>query len=430
MSIFKIACFFAAVKCVLYLIVFLAPAIQFDTSTNLFLERFASEEDINIWWNVRLWNKLVSWDAVFFLKNAMRHDSRPEYEHENAFSLLWCDLIRKACRGDLSFYHVLKMAVILENCLHLGATIVLYFVTLRTFRANAFRLHHRHLLAQKTAMLFVAGSASGFFLGVYSEPLSALLTFSGMLCREYATGYDVRGALVIPWTKWPIYTILSTFCFAAAFAVRPNCVLLGLYYVFDLWNLLKSKNYRKATFMPLLSGLGMFCFLVYYQYYAPYQYYCPERGEWCAKKIWNLPVSYESLYSFIQSRYWNVGLLHYWTLNNIPNFIIALPNAIILWFSAIYFSHQYPCPNLRPLVLIVRVFLVVMVFFAHVQIINRVASFLPLHLWYIADRHNKLKFTKDENMKGDDKLVRFYVIWLVFWLPLQTSLFASFLPPA
>ncbi|CEP63944.1 GPI-anchor transamidase GPI18 LALA0_S09e05996g [Lachancea lanzarotensis] len=430
MNVLKLIGVFAIVKSIQYLIVFLAPCVQFDTSTALFLSKFAGQEEINKWWNARLWNKLVGWDAVYYLKNAMQPSLQPEYEHENAFSPIWSQLIRAACLGDLSFYHVLKTGVIVENCLHLGASILLYFLTLSTFKVNTFGPQQRRLLALKTAVLFIAGSGSGFFLGVYSEPLSALLSFLGLLSREIAVEYDLHGGLVVTWYKWPIYTLFSTICFTAAFAVRPNCILLGLYYIFDLYKLLTSRDYGKAIFMPLLSGFGMFCFFIYYQYYAPYQIYCPSRGAWCSNKILDLPLSSQSLYNFIQGHYWNVGFLRYWTFNNIPNFLIALPNAVILWFSAIYFSHQYPYSNLKPLVLITRFLLIILIFFAHIQIINRISSFIPLHLWYIAHRHNRLKSMKGKKLKGDDRLVRFYVIWSIFWLPLQTALFASFLPPA
>ncbi|SCU81848.1 LAFA_0C07536g1_1 [Lachancea sp. 'fantastica'] len=430
MDVLKLTGVFATIKCIQCLIALLAPNIQFDTSTALFLKKFASQEDINNWWNARFWNKLVGWDAVYFLKNAMQPNSQPEYEHENAFSPLWSQMVREACHGDLSFYHVLKTGVLLENSIHLGSAILLYFLTLKTFKTNTLGTRERRHLAFKSAVLFIAGSGSGFFLGLYSEPLSAFLTFLGLLSREISVKYDLHGNLVVPWYKWPVYTLLSATCFTAAFAVRPNCILLGLFYIFDLYKLLVSRNYGKALFMPFLSGLSMFSFFIYYHYYAPYQTYCPSRGAWCSKKILNLPLSYQSIYNFIQGQYWNNGFLRYWTLNNVPNFIIGLPNVITLWFSAIYFSHQYPCSNLKPLVLITRLLLIILVLFAHIQIINRVSSFIPLHLWYIAHRHNRLNSMKGKNIKGDDRLVRLYVIWIIFWLPLQTALFASFLPPA
>ncbi|SCU85218.1 LANO_0C03686g1_1 [Lachancea nothofagi CBS 11611] len=429
MKVGQLAGFFVVVKALQFLIVFSTPVIQFDTSTRLFLEQLAKKDDIASWWNARFWNKIVSWDAVFFLKTAIR-GGVSEFEHEHAFSQLWSRFIMVACRGNLDFYHVLKTAVVLENCLLLCATLLLYLLTVKSFEANALKSHHRHHLAQKTAILFISSSASGYFLSVYSEPLSAFLAFLGMLFREYAIFYDAYGNLSVSWIKWPLYSLASTFCFTLAFINRPNCILLGLYYVNDLVKLLKTKSFGKAFFMPFISGFCMFCFFVHHQYYEPYQTFCPERGAWCLKQILNLPLSHQSFYAFIQSHYWNVGFLRYWSPNNIPNFIFALPTIIVLWYSTVYFSHQYPCSNLKPLVLLTRIFLIILIFFAHTQVINRVSSFIPLHLWYVADRLNKLNVAKDADLKGDDKLIRFYVVWLIFWAPLQTALFASFLPPA
>ncbi|SCU90718.1 LADA_0F06018g1_1 [Lachancea dasiensis] len=429
MNACKITGFFVAAKAVQYLIVFCTPVDQFDTSTKLFLAQYVAEKEIETWINVRFWNKLLAWDAVFFLKTAMTN-ARPEFEHENAFSSLWSLILRSASRDSTNIYTILKTGVIIENLLHYGAAALLYQLTLKTFESNVLKSHHIHNLAKLSTILFIASSAAGFCLGVYSEPLSTFFTLLGMICRERTIHFDVYGNLRICWLKWPLYAIFSTACFTVAFINRPICIILGSYYLFDLFYLIKARQYKQAMFMPCVSGCCMFVIFLYHQYYLPFQVYCPERGEWCLNTIFDLPVSYRSLYSYIQDYYWNNGILRYWTLNNIPNFLFALPNVVVMWYATVYFSHQYPCFNLKSLVFMSRVFLIIMAFFAHTQVINRVSTFIPLHLWYVADRINKLYQGKDTPMKGDDKLIRYYVGWLLFWIPLQTALYASFLPPA
>ncbi|EGA59802.1 Gpi18p [Saccharomyces cerevisiae FostersB] len=217
-------------------------------------------------------------------------------------------------------------------------------------------------------------------------------------------------------------------CFTLASLNRSNCVLLGIYFIFDLIELTKNRKFVKAICFPLLSGSLMFSALLYQQYYLPYKTFCPQRGEWCKSQLFSsIFITKTSLYSYIQSHYWGVGLLKYWTPNNIPNFLFAVPNIIILIYSSIYFSKIYPSYNLKALVWITRALVVIVCFFAHVQILNRIASFLPLHLWYLADRLVKTSDPKKmENPKGDDKIVKFYIYWLAFWIPLQTILFAAF----
>ncbi|CAI4056266.1 hypothetical protein SUVZ_02G1210 [Saccharomyces uvarum] len=426
--------YFVLFRSLQYLLVFLTPVRQFDTSTSLLLnELCSSPNEINSYWNKYFWNKLLSWDAVFFIKNMTSKDGKPQFEHEYAFSQLWASLIRLVVKNnDKNIYHVLKVAVVMENALFYSSAIVLYFLTKRTFSQNQKQSRFAKSIAKKTSLLFFLTSAAGFLTSIYSEPLSFFLAFVGIWCRECTISIPVSGQFDCPWRNWFSYSIISMTCFTLASLNRSNCILLGIYFVFDLIELTKNRKFVKAICFPLLSGLLMFSALIYQQYYLPYKTFCPQRGEWCTSQLLpRLFITKTSLYSYIQGHYWGVGFLRYWTLNNIPNFLLAIPNIIILTYSSIYFSKIYPSYNLKPLVWITRSLVVMVCLFAHVQILNRIASFLPLHLWYLADRLVKTSGPEQmENPKGDDKIVKFYIYWLAFWIPLQTVLFAAFLPPA
>lgn len=260
MIISQLGAFFAGVKAIQYIIVLGTPIQQFDTSTSLLLERFTDQQTINLWWNQRFWNKLLSWDAVYFVKGII--NGNPEFEHESAFSPFWSKIVRICCRGNFEFYHVLKTAVILENGLLLLSVFVIYYLTMKTFEENALRSHQRRKLAQKSAMLFILTSATGFFLGIYSEPLSVCLTFLGLLAREVSVSYDVYGNVNCKFMRWPVYTIISTACFAAATTNRPNCVLLGFYYVSDLINLLKTRRFAQASFFHAIRQWSLHVILI------------------------------------------------------------------------------------------------------------------------------------------------------------------------
>lgn len=418
---------FVVSRLVLYGLIFLAPTGQFDTSTELTLRNLqASQSDE--FWNSHFWNKLLSWDAVFFLKGMTSKDRIPKFEHEFAFSPLWTSIVRYFAASD-DVYQTLKVAVLLENLLFYASSIVLYYLTRKIFSENNKKQYYGNRLAKITSILFIFTSASGFLTGIYSEPLSFALAFVGILLHEFSISTTIPSGIDCTWSRWPLY-FLSAISFAGATLNRANCVLLGIYYLVDLFHLTMQRKVIKAIAFPLVAGTTMLTVCLYQQYLLPYQVFCPQRGEWCTTQLFDaLPFTRTSFYGFIQSQYWNCGLFKYWTLNNIPNFLIAMPNFVVMLYSTVYFTRIYPSWRVRPLVFITQAFLIMIALFAHVQIINRVSSFIPLHLWYLADRLLRNSFS-DRHAAGDDKIVKGYIYWLAFWIPLQTILFACFLPPA
>ncbi|QLQ80361.1 hypothetical protein HG537_0D03620 [Torulaspora globosa] len=411
----------------LYGLIFLAPNSQFDTSTELTLKKLQAI-DVDDYWNVHFWNKLLSWDAVFFLKGMTLKDGNSRFEHELAFSPLWASMVKYLANTD-DVYETLKIGVLVENILFYSSSIVLYYLTRVIFSENNKKQFYGKRLAKITTNLFIFTSASGFLTGIYSEPLSFALTFIGILLHEKSISTTIPNGIDCVWSRWPLY-LLSAIFFGLATINRANCVLLGIYYVVDLLQLILERRLLKALFFPFLAGTTMLIACLYQHYSLPYRAFCPQRGEWCTTRLFDgLPFTTMSFYGFIQSRYWNCGFLKYWTLNNIPNFLIAMPNFVVMFYSTIYFTRIYPSFRVRPLVFITQALLIMIALFAHVQIINRISSFIPLHLWYLADRLLRKSFN-DQHTVGDDKIVKGYIYWLAFWIPLQTVLFACFLPPA
>ena len=449
---------FLLAKLLQYSLIFFTPETPFDTSTDLLLDAFhVSPDDKRKFWNRHVWNKLLSWDAVFFIKGMVRESISwiylPEFEHEFAFSLLWISIVRwmvyrvphflnlsssSSSSWSLSqmFYITLKIAVVTTNILHYLSVLTLYFLTSTLFDSNGV---YGSQIARKTAVLFIFSSAAGFLSTIYSEPLSFFTTFIGLLSRSKV----VRTRFTQGSKKWVLFYLLgTTLPFVLATLNRSNCVLLGVVYLYDFFRLLSlgSSSLRKALVFPLTAGLLLFISFIIQQYYIPYNIFCSNnRAAWCNTSIstsFNLNfLTRTSLYSYIQAKYWNVGFLKYWTISNIPNFIFALPNLVTMGYASLYYCLKGQSPRLarsttRPLAILTGVFLMVILVFAHVQIINRVSSFIPLHLWFVTERLSIEEGKNGQSLTFGDRLARYYVWWLVVWVPLQTVLFASFLPPA
>ena len=163
--------------------------------------------------------------------------------------------------------------------------------------------------------------------------------------------------------------------------------------------------------------------------------------DWCTNSI--IP----SIYSHVQSKYWNVGFLRYWTVSNIPNFILALPALLhVFAFCGFYLSnlpaiapHILPhiwkknddvssppqldspflSPTLLPHVIHALVLTVILTFNAHVQVSLRLLPSLPLTYWAAA-----------RLLVDCPKWGKAWVAWSVMWGAVSCVLWAVFLPPA
>lgn len=139
----------------------------------------------------------------------------------------------------------------------------------------------------------------------------------------------------------------------------------------------------------------------------------------------------------------NVGIFRYWTLSNVPLFLLAIPMISLMTVSGIWalnynmsegfrssklqdddrkFKGKGPegFPILRNLAVSQLVLTLLTLTTAHVQIITRISSAYPVWLWYLAAQF------RGRNSPLAGNVVRFMVIYGI----IQGGLFASFLPPA
>ncbi|KAI6026345.1 glycosyltransferase family 76 protein [Pisolithus microcarpus] len=152
-----------------------------------------------------------------------------------------------------------------------------------------------------------------------------------------------------------------------------------------------------------------------------------------------------SIYTHVQREYWNVGFLRYWTISNIPNFLISLPILLNVWIFCIFYLSHLPRilrdgfarqeskssahlplrdslflnPSILPHVLHGISLTLILTFSAHVQIALRILPSLPMTYWAAA----RLLIERPRWGKA-------WVAWSVVWCGLSCVLWAVFLPPA
>lgn len=140
----------------------------------------------------------------------------------------------------------------------------------------------------------------------------------------------------------------------------------------------------------------------------------------------------------------NVGPFRYWTISNIPLFLLAMPMFFIIIKSGIwglntslhtptqgtankpsidtkstFSSHPGTIQVLRNLAVSQLLLAALTLTTAHVQIITRISSAFPVWVWYLTKSRNEI----GSPTKG-------FVTFMVVYSLVQAGLFASFLPPA
>jgi phosphatidylinositol glycan class V len=166
----------------------------------------------------------------------------------------------------------------------------------------------------------------------------------------------------------------------------------------------------------------------------------------------------------MRSPFRNVGFLKYWTVSNIPLFMLATPMLCLLTRSAwLALSGQCSSPSTEATVtkkkpknsvepytkaqlhrdaLLVRLALPQLALAAsaltsfHVQIVTRLSSGYPL--WYLVLANEVLSTSSKKSGLSSrslldfdtQRLAKWTVRWMVIYGLVQGTLFASFLPPA
>ncbi|XP_058057683.1 GPI mannosyltransferase 2 [Anopheles bellator] len=398
---------------------------------------------------------LERWDAQYFL-----HIAEHGYTYENtlAFFPLF-PFILKIIGSALSSTDLatligfrelsLLLAVLLNMVCFTGAACAMYKLSKLVLGSKK--------KAEVAVLLFCFNPASIFFTAPYSESLYACLSFIVM----YQCVEDVNLIFI----AMPLS--LSLLC-------RSNGMMnIGFVLYFVARRIVAHYNFHNvicicsrlfSVLMIVLFHYGiaqvynyyLFCFEQKFNFPPHVRTYATDHGlvlagnktndssPWCTSAV---PLSY----SYVQSHYWNVGLLRYYELKQLPNFLLALP-AIYLTLSNSYrYLHEhwdyaarlglFRLPKrhqkiMRPYDRLALVFVihavaltVVSLLFVHVQVTTRLlCSSSPILYWYAAEYFTgERAFIKRQVIR---KLSKQHAILLYFvgYTVIGTVLFSNFYP--
>ncbi|SZF00835.1 unnamed protein product [Blumeria hordei] len=411
-------------KVLLLIVASISPGPGYDTSTNISINAQENKLPLPLRYIVE---KLVRWDAVYY---SMISNRGYLFEQEWAFGWGWTRLIALCTAGLQNFgfpeYDGIEslVAIVLAHASHYISVIELYYLTSIIFAKESLTF------AITSAILYVFSPAGIFLSAPYAESSCALLSFAGSIAFLKSFGRTKN-----TWSD--AYLLLSGLLFGISTTFRSNGILNGLLLLEEafrsLWAFRNGFELSKIRrlFATTLGGIFVAAGFLLPQYLA-YREYCIKnillQRPWCDQAI-------PSIYTFVQSHYWGVGLFRYWKLSNLPLFILATPMLMLMIVSGAWATAPLPSmikiqrehskidgasQTLRNLAVsqILLAFLTLTT--AHVQIINRISSSHPVWIWLTA------AILQDGKGKVHQYIIRFIVIYGL----VQAGLYSSFLPPA
>ncbi|KAF2842075.1 glycosyltransferase family 76 protein [Patellaria atrata CBS 101060] len=440
-------------KLVLNLVAILSPFPGYDTSTTILLNsnRLVGEHENPILHSLssKRWiSNFVKWDAIYFSSIAQRGYI---FEQEWAFGWGFTRLISLITRFfsktelDVSPDRTAWVGVSISHVSHLLSVLVLYCLVLS--------LKHQSKIPKVafiTAVLHIISPAGLFLSAPYGESLFSLLNFSGFLL--YVLSRRTPLSVSRRRLKDDVFLLVAGVCFGLATTIRSNGLFSGIIFAYDvltslpnILKILQDPIELRRISCTILGGISVAIGFMMPQWIA-YSEYClvgsaTLQREWCTRTI-------PSIYTWVQEKYWNVGFLRYWTLSNLPLFLLGAPMLfLLLWSSYITFQKRnitrdpkgtktrFPRPNVGQEHMCLRSFALVQIVLAllaltsfHFQVITRISSGYPL--WYLVVAQKAVAATAKEENREDHHFAQSTVLWMVTYAVIQGGLYASFLPPA
>ncbi|KAK4103250.1 glycosyltransferase family 76 protein [Parathielavia hyrcaniae] len=373
--------------------------------------------------------RLSSWDAIYLVSVARRGC---RFEQDWAFCGGLPVVVRWSLRGleslglagssvsDEGAVPEALAGILIANTAHLLSALVLYRLGQVIWRDQT--------LSLVAAVLHIISPAGLFLSAPYAESSFALLSFSGYLLFGLSCRSEQRPVFR------DLYTVSSGILFGLATAFRSNGILNGIPFAWEVLRHLPRLSQRPPDTLRRLLALGVGGFSVAAGSAGPqavaYSRFCSGTSgvplrPWCQGYV-------PSIYTFVQQHYWNVGFLRYWTLSNLPLFLLATPMLLILLKSGVEQLSGRPRPaadkpaesarllSLVQSAAVAQILLAVLALTSyHVQIITRISTGYPVWCWWAA-----------ASLIRGDKMGTRILMFMVIYASIQGALFTSFLPPA
>ncbi|KAL4942495.1 hypothetical protein BDV06DRAFT_191915 [Aspergillus oleicola] len=433
-------------KTIVFVAIIGCPGLGYDTSSSLLPFQGNSSVDViaeNNHASLSIPLKFVRWDSIYFA-----HIAQIGYvfEQEWAFSYVYGYIVNTlsslfSLSNDSSGVDGFAVAAVAHSHVaHYLSVLALYRLSINVFGHDTER---RRLASFLSAALHIICPAGAFLSAPYGEPLFSFLNITGFYIYSSSKVDLTTGRRTLSHVK----LLLSGCFFAVATAIRSNGVLSGILLAYDalqqIYSIITRQSFWAASVrlcFVVLSGCTVALGLVVPQYLA-YATYCMNEGTsrpWCQSLV-------PSIYGWVQSHYWGVGFLRYWTVSNIPLFLLALPMLAILFLSSFWavgadvsFSSSKsstkadlalaagPAASLLTQLAIAQFVLTAMALTSyHVQIINRISSGYPLWYWYLTN----MALGSSPKFKYSSPFLVIVQAMVIYAL-VQGVLFGSFLPPA
>ncbi|ORZ35969.1 GPI mannosyltransferase 2 [Catenaria anguillulae PL171] len=242
---------------------------------------------------------LIKWDALH-IESIAAHG----YQHE--LQLAFFPLVPAAARAISSVVGVSvgTAGLVWSNCMFFLAVVALYKLT--------FKVTASHRSAFSAAVLFSIQPASIFLMSMYTESTFAALSFLGMLAWEHESN------------------VLAALFWSLACCTRSNALLHTGYFAYGVVFCSKRRAAWATSALGVLAVGASYLAVQAYGTHLICSGIHHDRPFWCPSPTTTTTTSssvplFALPYSHIQAKYWNVGLFRYWTLSNVPNFLIALP---------------------------------------------------------------------------------------------------------
>ncbi|XP_043255878.1 GPI mannosyltransferase 2 [Colletes gigas] len=424
-----------------------------DHHADAFRSPVDNREKISLYDNIVtfFFGGLTRWDGEYFI-----HIAKYGYTYENtlAFYPLYPILIRITATFIRKVFFMLNThssiiiaAILINTTCFVKSAIIFYDLSTIVLKKKN--------LAYKAAILYCINPATIFFSAIYSESLFTYLTYYSML---RSIKYDLYVSFPIGLSILTRSNGIVNIGFPIYFGLKELCHSFSTKYNNFSLKALGQFLFRKTTLKSILLmcntliiSIAPFMLLHIYNYITfciprSNQIFIPKHInshsrinnlvlpgsnniEWCHAKI---PIAY----SYIQTKYWNVGFLNYYELKQIPNFILAFPILVIMitcikeyflehrkYFYTLGFvkstenkelvtTNKYPSEML--VFILHGLFLTVFcILFVHIQVSTRlISSASPLIYWYCA---LTMSNTHNNNMMNENGETMF-TKWRLFFL--------------